>query len=870
MNKENRQRIVLLGAMLLVTIMSWAGLPGVPFYKSITSSEYNAHSRNYDVACDDYGTVFVANFEGLLYFDGATWRKLYTPGISRVTCLARGNNGRIWYGGHNVFGYITSDRTGSLKLNTIVSDAGKQKLSDVDLIRVTSDKVYVHTTLNKIYYVVGDKSLKFLKNDADKQFLQAYAPVRKMSLVPMALQKQYEGGITSITHNRQHALWGATDNGLFWVDTPSIYSRLGEGEGLKGEVNNICQMGTTYYIATMQGLYYVNGTEAHQIPGVSLACWQLMPISGHRIVVAASEGLLMYSGNTLGKITSDHTLSVCLDTKHGGYITGEIDGIYYVSASGSKTKISDVEKAVNLSYKADKVKALSIYGEEWELTLSEAGGKMHAKSRCVKKNIDKKTIMPSARVMKWVTPFISQSINCLHESSEGIIALGGEFGAYFIDTRLGSKDMSKPCQQPYIRQIVAMGDSVMWGGYTKGTMVPRYNVDEIELPYNCDNIVVTYSTVSNVLAYPMQYRYRIDEGNWSQWSSENKVEMHNISYHTTTIEIQARNVFGNVSAISKVTWYKNVPFYLTWWAYLIYFVLINFLLFKAIRWRMRRLMRQKQELETLVDERTSDLRRTQADLVHMERRATAGKLTQGLIDRILNPINYINNFSKLTSGLANDLKEDIEDEKEHMTEENYEDCEDILDMMHTNLAKIEEHGVSTTRTLRAMEAMLNNKVGALTQQNLVPLCLQAVTVTRDYHKDVVNKYGIEMKSDVPSEPVMIDMDAESLNRAIIALLNNCVYSVGKKAKALGAGYKPEVVMVVSKEESSVIITVRDNGVGIEQTIIDKVFDPFFTTKPTSEASGVGLYLAKNIINDHHGTITVASVKGEYCEFTIKL
>ena len=63
---------------------------------------------------------------------------------------------------------------------------------------------------------------------------------------------------------------------------------------------------------------------------------------------------------------------------------------------------------------------------------------------------------------------------------------------------------------------------------------------------------------------------------------------------------------------------------------------------------------------------------------------------------------------------------------------------------------------------------------------------------------------------------------------------------------------------------------RDNGIGIEQTIIDKIFDPFFTTKTTSEASGVGLYLCHEIVQNHGGTISVQSVKHEYTEFTITL
>ena len=67
-----------------------------------------------------------------------------------------------------------------------------------------------------------------------------------------------------------------------------------------------------------------------------------------------------------------------------------------------------------------------------------------------------------------------------------------------------------------------------------------------------------------------------------------------------------------------------------------------------------------------------------------------------------------------------------------------------------------------------------------------------------------------------------------------------------------------------------LISIRDNGTGIESTIIDKIFDPFFTTKTTGEAAGVGLYLSREIIQNHGGDISVKSVKDEYSEFTFNI
>jgi signal transduction histidine kinase len=381
---------------------------------------------------------------------------------------------------------------------------------------------------------------------------------------------------------------------------------------------------------------------------------------------------------------------------------------------------------------------------------------------------------------------------------------------------------------------------------------------------------------------PTEYRYRINGGRWSLWSTHNEVEINNLDYGSSRIDVQARDVFGRVSEISSLYWSVATPFYLQWWAFLIYLLIVVAIVYNLMLWRTRRLNAEKLKLESIVAKRTSeleasnsqlsqtldDLKRTQDNLVRMERTATAGKLTQGLIDRILNPINYLNNFSKLTSGLAKDLMDDIEDEKENISKDNYEDCTDIIEMMKTNLHKIEEHGISTTRTLRAMEAMLNSHIGTMSQHDLIALCRQTVAVTKDYHKTAIAECNIRLVCDMPDKQMLLNIDAESMKNALIAMLNNSIYSVTKKAKATTEGYTPEIVVGLPNEGTG--ITIRDNGMGIEETIIDKVFDPFFTTKPTGEAAGVGLYLVRNTINDHNGKISVESQKDEYCQFTITL
>jgi signal transduction histidine kinase len=68
----------------------------------------------------------------------------------------------------------------------------------------------------------------------------------------------------------------------------------------------------------------------------------------------------------------------------------------------------------------------------------------------------------------------------------------------------------------------------------------------------------------------------------------------------------------------------------------------------------------------------------------------------------------------------------------------------------------------------------------------------------------------------------------------------------------------------------VLISVKDNGNGIPQNIVDKIFQPFFTTKPTGQGTGLGLSLSYDIIKAHSGEIKVETKEGEGSEFIIQL
>ena len=136
-----------------------------------------------------------------------------------------------------------------------------------------------------------------------------------------------------------------------------------------------------------------------------------------------------------------------------------------------------------------------------------------------------------------------------------------------------------------------------------------------------------------------------------------------------------------------------------------------------------------------------------------------------------------------------------------------------------------------------------------------------------YYAADIAKYNIKVTFALPPSPVTIKGNADLLSKTIMSLLGNSVYAIVKKAKR--EAVQPELRLALIVGESATV-TIRDTGIGIEKAIIDKVFDPFFTTKTTSEASGVGLYLSREVVQNHGGDITLRSEKDEYAEFTIVL
>jgi signal transduction histidine kinase len=143
--------------------------------------------------------------------------------------------------------------------------------------------------------------------------------------------------------------------------------------------------------------------------------------------------------------------------------------------------------------------------------------------------------------------------------------------------------------------------------------------------------------------------------------------------------------------------------------------------------------------------------------------------------------------------------------------------------------------------------------------------IEVVRSTLEAYKFHIRDDGFKIESELPDESVTLKIDKDAISQVLLNLLNNAVkYSEEKKY----------ILVKVCVNSTSALISVTDHGVGMPKEELKKIFDKFYrvSTSKTRETrgTGLGLTLAKHIIEAHGGTIEVESEVGKGSRFTVRL
>jgi PAS domain S-box-containing protein len=264
-----------------------------------------------------------------------------------------------------------------------------------------------------------------------------------------------------------------------------------------------------------------------------------------------------------------------------------------------------------------------------------------------------------------------------------------------------------------------------------------------------------------------------------------------------------------------------------------------------------------------------ELKAAQASLVHAEKMASLGQLTAGIAHELKNPLNFINNFSSLSQELIVELQEEL---GPALAAEGADEAKDIMATLSGNLGKIIEHGRRADGIIRSM--LLHSRGGSGERQGTDVNALVQEALNLAYHgaRSQNPEMNVTLVRDFAAGMAPLEMVPQDMTRVLLNLCGNALYATDRRRREeRDPAWRPTLTVATRDSGDAVEIRVRDNGTGMPPEVRAKLFTPFFTTKPTGEGTGLGLSISYDIVvQQHGGSIEVASEPGAFTEFTIRL
>jgi nitrogen fixation/metabolism regulation signal transduction histidine kinase len=124
-------------------------------------------------------------------------------------------------------------------------------------------------------------------------------------------------------------------------------------------------------------------------------------------------------------------------------------------------------------------------------------------------------------------------------------------------------------------------------------------------------------------------------------------------------------------------------------------------------------------------------------------------------------------------------------------------------------------------------------------------------------EDVVIAHDVEVRWELPEEPIPVAIDRQMLRRVLVNLVRNAVEAIRGATEGSTAGDtarpRGRVVVHAQRQSGAVAVVVEDDGPGIVEGASERIFDPYFTSK--RQGTGLGLAIVKKIVVEHNGSIT---------------
>lgn len=251
-------------------------------------------------------------------------------------------------------------------------------------------------------------------------------------------------------------------------------------------------------------------------------------------------------------------------------------------------------------------------------------------------------------------------------------------------------------------------------------------------------------------------------------------------------------------------------------------------------------------LDEKLREHEARLKLKEEMLFQQSKLATLGEMFSALAHQWKQPLNILAMY------VQNMLDEEMDEEEEERRNEIVDKCmaqinfmsETINDFM--DFIKPSDSVVNKMEMVKAVQDILKLLTPSLEKRKII------VSMKFDHNQSYAKANTNEIK------------------HVLVNIINNAkdaIMDIKEKDKMFTGNIRIEIEN--SKENNTCNVRISDNGGGIPQELIDRIFDPYITTKQDKEGSGLGLYMAKTIIEKHNGTLAVKnSDKGAVFEISL--
>lgn len=429
--------------------------------------------------------------------------------------------------------------------------------------------------------------------------------------------------------------------------------------------------------------------------------------------------------------------------------------------------------------------------------------------------------------------------NAIYKDRQGIIYVGCTRG--YISFNPDDINFNEVKPQPKFTELLVANQIVSPNRKFRDRVILKETISDIDklvLKHNETNFTLRFSALNYIHPEKNSYRYML-HGLDTEWT-EVKNGIGSASYSNLNpgnykLIVYASNDDG-VWSDKPITMEIIVrpPFWMTWWAFLIYLVIIAFIIQSFVKYKLNRQKKEFEQTQKIMEANKTH----EVDELKFRFFTNISHEFKTPITLILTPLEKL-------------LKEPVTDEQRS-----------LLNIMRRNALNL----------LNMVNEILEFRKLDLKKMSIHISSGDIISFVKDIcqsFSSLASDKSIKLTFTSYLEELQMDFDPEKMNKIVTNLLSNAFKFTEKGHIDISVGITESLQ---NRDDKMLAIKVSDTGIGIEEQYMDKIFDRFFRIdnpqKSSASGTGVGLHLVSEYVKLHNGKIQVESIVGKGSVFTV--